>query len=251
MSDGSIPGYYGKLPTLGDFVSRRLAREVVDSWDGWLQSAIAASREELGADWLDIYLTSPLWRFALGPGVCGPAAWAGVLTPSVDRVGRNFPFAILAAMPAAADCLALPESAAGWFEGLEGVILELLDEDRFDAGDLDSRLEALGPLPPVASVPARPPPGVPWRLPMPAGGSPGRDFAEGMARALVAVAYAPPSLWWTSGSEQVEPSMLLCAGLPPAEGFAAMLCGEWSTPTWYDAGAAAGASAVERPEAPG
>ncbi len=91
MKLNTIVGFYGKLPVVGDFVSRRLPNEFIKPWDGWLQSAIAASREELGDEWLNSYLTSPIWRFLLSPGVCGNKAVAGIMMPSVDRVGRYYP----------------------------------------------------------------------------------------------------------------------------------------------------------------
>ena len=87
-------GFYGKLPMVGDFVSRRLPNDFISSWDSWLQSAIAASREELGDDWLKNYLTSPIWRFLLSPGLCGNQAVAGIMMPSVDRVGRYYPLTV-------------------------------------------------------------------------------------------------------------------------------------------------------------
>ena len=31
----------------------------------------------------------PIWRFVLLPGLIGSNGWAGVLMPSVDRVGRR------------------------------------------------------------------------------------------------------------------------------------------------------------------
>ena len=87
----TIAGWYGKLPCLGDFASRRLDAEFITPWDAWLQRCIATSRQQLGEQWLDIYLTSPMWRFILAPGICGERACAGVLLPSVDKVGRYFP----------------------------------------------------------------------------------------------------------------------------------------------------------------
>ena len=95
-------GFFGKLPKHGDFLSRRLPRAFTDPWDRWLQNAIADSREQMAEDWLNIYLTSPIWRFALSPGLCGDNAWAGVLMPSVDRVGRYFPLTLAA--PLENDC---------------------------------------------------------------------------------------------------------------------------------------------------
>lgn len=63
----------------------------VRSWDEWLQAGLRASRERVGAGWEQAYRCSPIWHFALAAGVCGESAWAGVMIPSVDRVGRYFP----------------------------------------------------------------------------------------------------------------------------------------------------------------
>ena len=65
-------GFYGKLPSHGDFLRRRASDAFVDAWDGWLRECLAASRSALGDRWLDVYLTSPAWRFVCGPGACGP-----------------------------------------------------------------------------------------------------------------------------------------------------------------------------------
>ena len=89
-------GFYGKLPSHGDFVSRRLPREFLDVWDSWLQQAVAESKARLGSDWLDAYLNSPIWRFALMPGICGDQAYLGLMMPSIDRVGRYFPLTVAA-----------------------------------------------------------------------------------------------------------------------------------------------------------
>ncbi len=52
-------GFYGKLAGRGDFVSRGLPNTFVEPWDAWLASGMRASQDELGAAWLDAYLTSP------------------------------------------------------------------------------------------------------------------------------------------------------------------------------------------------
>ena len=100
MSDlPSPPGWHGKLPSLGDFASRRLDAGFVEAWDHWLAAGLLGLRESNPAGWLDAYLESPSWRFLLMPGVlpgdAGRQAWAGVLMPSVDRVGRYFPLSIV------------------------------------------------------------------------------------------------------------------------------------------------------------
>ena len=106
-----LPGWHGKLPSLGDFASRRLAPDFLAVWDTWLAQGMQQLRQRDAAGWLDAYLASPTRRFLLMPGAMpggmagamadhstvepGPPAWAGVLMPSVDRVGRYFPFTIV------------------------------------------------------------------------------------------------------------------------------------------------------------
>ena len=103
-------GLFGKLPARGDFVCRNLPGSFVSAWDAWLAGVLADSRARLGAAWLPAFLEAPVWRFALAPGVCGPAAACGVWLPSVDRAGRYFPLALVGMVP-----LAPP----GWFEAGE------------------------------------------------------------------------------------------------------------------------------------
>ena len=43
-------------------------------------------------------MMAPIWRFALAPGVAGPLPMLGVMMPSVDRVGRQFPLTLAAPM---------------------------------------------------------------------------------------------------------------------------------------------------------
>src|SRR5919108_3251464 len=93
-------GIYGKLPSHGDFLRRRVPPEFLTPWDEWLQAGIAASRTALAQQWVDVYLTSPVWRFALSARACGRAAIAGLMAPSVDRVGRFFPLTLMWRLPA-------------------------------------------------------------------------------------------------------------------------------------------------------
>src|SRR5262245_49314569 len=92
-------GFYGKLPSHGDFLARRVPDAFVGTWDPWLQECMAATRATLGDRWLDVYLTSPIWRFTCAAGACGPEGVAGIVVPSVDKVGRYFPLTIVAGLP--------------------------------------------------------------------------------------------------------------------------------------------------------
>src|SRR5437867_1937956 len=137
-----VAGWYGKIPSLGDFASRRLPTNFISTWDAWLQDSITASRRLLADRWLDVYLRAPMWRFALMPGVCGERAWAGVLMPSVDKVGRHFPLTL--ALPLEAEShgelmVTVSMEAQAWYGELEKLAPSALGID-FSADDLERGL---------------------------------------------------------------------------------------------------------------
>ncbi|WP_286186468.1 type VI secretion system-associated protein TagF [Acidovorax cavernicola] len=137
---GELPGWFGKLPGMGDFAHRRLPESFRSVWDPWLQRGLARLRDR-HADWTAHYLEAPVWCFALGEQVVGERAWIGVLMPSVDGVGRYFPFTLAVELDedAASGVLsgaALLAVLRWWALGTQAV-LEGLD------GDLDAlRFEA-------------------------------------------------------------------------------------------------------------
>ena len=69
------PGFFGKLPSHGDFLARRLPPGLRLCLDDWLQGALLQSRIELGHAWLPTWLSSPMWRFVIAPGIAGDGAW--------------------------------------------------------------------------------------------------------------------------------------------------------------------------------
>jgi len=226
------PGLYGKLPILGDFVSRRLPAEFVRPWDVWLQAALSASREQLGAHWLEIYLTSPIWRFVLGPGNCGNAALAGVLMPSVDKVGRYFPLTLAAVIDDPRQAPAgLMLTAASWFDDLERLALSAL-ADGIRLEDFDRELQDRR-LPPAPTANPDTGYGVGARnghLIFHTGMEQLEQLADAfteMNARLLPHSWPAFTLWSTNGSDRLGPSLVVYDGLPPAEDFASFLTGEW------------------------
>ncbi len=222
-------GLYGKLPSQGDFVSRRLPWEVAAAWDDWMQDGIARARERLGADWNKRYLSAPLWRLQLAPGVLGAGAWIGVWFASVDRVGRQFPLALLEPLPVgSASRYALVEHDATFF-AVEDAALRALDPRlAFDAFDqslhglslLDS--DAVDPRRLAAAAPqsnAGLPAGA-IRLPV--------DADAGAALRAAEAAGPPASCFFSWGNEQHEPVLLRCDGLPAADRFQHFFDGRWA-----------------------
>ncbi len=154
----ATPGWYGKLPTLGDFASRRLGADFIEPWDLWLGEGMAAHRETLGEAWLEAYLQSPTWRFVLTPGVVASLQpqrpLAGVLMPSVDRVGRYFPLTIAATLPHIPRRANEMEQLLVWLHRLEDLAVDALQDD-WTIDQLEDALAQLPrPLDPALAWPA-------------------------------------------------------------------------------------------------
>ena len=179
-------GFYGKLPSEGDFVTRRLPWEFTSVWDEWLQQGMQASREALGARWLELYLSAPIWRFQVAPGVCGPVGWRGLFFASVDRVGRYFPLT-LAFLDSGAPALAtLSGDAAAW------MAIE------------DAALAGLSPTLPIAEF---------------------DRLTESLALPAAAAAdpACPRACFYTGGSEDVPARGMRFAALPPPAWFVELI----------------------------
>jgi type VI secretion system protein ImpM len=213
-------GFFGKVPVRGDFVRRVLPASFVTPWDRWLQAGIAGSKGILGDDWLDVYLTSPAWRFSRSAHMAGEMAVAGVFIPSVDQVGRYFPFTVACLLPAGATPIAIRAQAA-WFDAVEALALQMLTEDA-SPDDLASEMEHLG-------GPPAPP------LPSDREGMRFDHLDDEPVHRLVE-SFAPPhGLLWTSGSKLVQPTQLLVWQLPAPGRFTALLDGAWARHGWTEA----------------
>ncbi len=235
MTEGGqqLCGLFGKVPQQGDFVQLHLPESFVETWHSWLQAALTITQEQLDEHWLELYLTSPVWRFALAPGVCGQQAAMGVLIPSVDEVGRYYPLclAVSGAYPVWAAYL----NGSDWYAQAEAVAVSALREDCGYMA-LVEQLEAL----PLPELPASPryttqPPfhGMDrgWVI------EDAPDLAgNDIALALLDRAYnrwlGAYSLWWTDGSERIDPCLLVAPGLPETGQMAAMLDGDWAHWGW-------------------
>ena len=216
------PGFYGKVASHGDFVMRALPSELVAAWDEWIQGAVQTSRHQLGDGWLPLYLTSPIWRFALAAGVLGADAWAGVMMPSVDRVGRHFPLMIAAPVDAGTGLTALVAHEIDWYDGLENCARDTLKTD-FVLEHLAPALAALAPMKAGFNVVCEAGPHG-WRMAC--------AERDEVPSPLVDALLQGHSLWWTEGAPAVKASMLACHGMPDAQAFAAMLDGRWRERGW-------------------
>lgn len=243
-----IPAFYGKVPSHGDFVGRRLPPAVRERLDGWLQASLLQSRQDLGADWAATWASSPLWRFVIGAGVCDARAWTGVMMPSADRVGRCFPLLLtvpVATTPSLRACLT---RHARWFARMEDLALSVL-EPGFSLEAFEAALAATGDAAPPASPLVHPAaadaasvalPALPEHeatsMPayaMPSQGAQGASHGTSLyASQCVDADLDGQSAWWTDGSAQVAAALTVRPGMPQPGTFSAFLDARWRDEGW-------------------
>lgn len=206
-------GFYGKVASRGDFVSRGLPESFIRPWDAWLAAGLHTSRQQLGDDWLSAYLISPLWRFALASGVCGVDAVVGVSMPSVDRVGRYFPLTVAQLIEPEQSLAALVSGPEDWFEHVEALLLATLEEDA-DFTQFEGAVAALDCLPTTSTQPVHQVANLQHS---------GAADPRSRQQMLADLACDGVSLWWGKGSEHIAPGLMRCSGLPDVASFSCLL----------------------------
>lgn len=234
---------FGKLPTRGDFIARNMPRAVQRPFEDWLIPLVQEARSELGPQWSAIWRGAGPWRFWIGADVLGgswqrdlrkPAheqigsggAMTGVLLPSADRHGRDFPLVLLLADPLAR-LMPPPVTASpdrGWYDLCD----ELLYAARSGAeiGAVEAALDQLpGPLLPEGAE------DMAALLDQRALWAQGTEtLADGTSRIWPDIAQADHHLaanhrsyWWQAPRAGAAQRVLTLAGLPDAGSFAFML----------------------------
>jgi type VI secretion system protein ImpM len=235
-------GFYGKLPSHGDFLRRRVSNAFVDAWDAWLRHSLTSGRSALGARWLELYLTSPAWRFVCARGACGPAPVMGLLAPSVDQVGRYFPLTLVTELPDHVSLITAAAAGTRFFDAAERLVIETLAAERVDFDRFDNGVVALE----QAFEPLVSEPGLvldetasavltesahAWQLSLGSSSELPVVFEQFLSLHLEEK-YRPLVLFWTDGSAVVEPSFLLVKGLPPVDLYPGLLDGSWTEHRW-------------------
>jgi len=221
-------GLYGKVPSKRDFIAISTPREFLDIWEPWMQGGLSASRQTLGDNWRQAFLTAPIWRFWLGAELCGRPV-LGAFMPSLDGIGRYFPLTLLA-YGDAGSAIPPPEfdPQDGWFAVAEEYLLSTLEEqatfeavtsgleqlvrpsDDAPAPKRDDMIETKGGM--VAHMSGRPP---------------GEVFAA-LRAADHADVYASATFWWTIGGEGYRPLAMSGRRLPDPFQFTEMLTGKFA-----------------------
>jgi len=197
-----VVGWFGKMPALGDFASRRLPDAWRDAWDAWLQRELVSSREQLGDEaWLSLYMVAPVRRFWLARGLLTRDAWIGVLMPSVDSVGRQFPFTLAAAVEHGRAELVDALANNDWLDAAEALARQVLDPS-FEVEALEQAIAAL--------------PGLHGERRLEA------HAGSALAQALGAARVSLRSAWWCEGASRAD--QFLCSNALPCDAaFTALL----------------------------
>lgn len=221
--------YIGKIPCKGDFIQTDDQHGFAEAWNEWLQSIIAVSKEQLGSNWLDSYLTSPIWHFAISPNYLCKEGVCGTLIPSIDNVGRHYPFTLFAYHQSHPVSLWKNRT---WCELFETNILEVLEDD-FELEDWFHTLNKQ--LPDLEAINSE--------IIMEAGIDnnktalvhfSGDELNEiDMLHAHYTKQFGLYSLWWTHGSDLIKPCVIVTNGLPQVSQFSSMLDGNWSDRNWH------------------
>ncbi|ATC84241.1 MULTISPECIES: type VI secretion system-associated protein TagF [Pseudoalteromonas] len=233
MSDPIINiGYLGKVPSLGDFVQDSVSKEFSEHWEQWLQAAIAVSKEQLGDNWQDNYLTGPVWHFALSPNIVGDKGVMGTLLPSMDAVGRHYPFTVASTLEVAP--IEVLNSGVFSLE-YEDTVLKVLDSSvdlftwRKDVAKSINTLIAPKKQLSISPSSDKNKEGEAFEF---SGDELSSDVLKDALHALLYKKHGDYSVWWTHGSCNIKPMMLVTSGLPPVNQVAAMLDGRWKHWEW-------------------
>ena len=225
-SGDDVAGWYGKLASLGDFAQRRMPAECLPAFDVWLSRAMQDGRELLGERWLEVYLTAPVLRFALAPGVIDAQWWFGLLMPSCDSVGRYFPLVIAQRRARAPEDRIALDHLELWYEHLAHAALLTLNDD---GGSVDALEQSLHDAPP-------------WPTPGRSSAVSSEATAQGQHLRLAPAAtlhqwlhglavqrlgsnLSGCSLWWRVTESRVGDAVDIVHGLPEGATFAALLSG--------------------------
>ena len=200
-------GAFGKMPSVGDFFRFGIPNAFVQHWDDWIQRSMLEASQTLGPAWDEYYMSAPIWRFCLSPGLAGPQKMIGVLMPSVDRVGRRFPLTLAAGLSNEGSATLSHFRATETYQKLEEIALAALEDDMTKEkleGDLsDLPVPVQQPAAPVRSK------GTTTVLTR---GEVADTLLPDLAAGLMSQRYRTPSIWSTEIGQ--VPRMMVCEGLP-------------------------------------
>lgn len=138
--------WFGKLPCVGDFCSQNMSAYLLGTLDAWLSKALQEGQETHGNAWTQAYFETPMHGFLWGKNTLHTLPGdvvAGVMMPSVDKAGREFPFILMEQISAHPKLPLCTQSLNNWFLHAHCLCADALNEE----WSLDRLNHALADLP--------------------------------------------------------------------------------------------------------
>ena len=163
--------WFGKIPSAGDFISRRMPYAVQQFWDRWCAASMESLKERNPVSGWGLWGNMPKWAFLLPAQPSVPFGQLGVIAPTCDRVGRNFPFLVTTALTGENIASVVPRAALialAWSAAITDAQIARSHVEALDAKLTDALASQLAQELPGGDVDVTLPPGVsPLTLPWP------------------------------------------------------------------------------------
>ncbi|MDU6413894.1 type VI secretion system-associated protein TagF [Mixta calida] len=155
MSHSPAIGWYGKLPSAGDFLQRRFPDAVARQWTHWFQVGLLnwQKNEEQRPGETQRFAKAPVWNFVVPPMLGSQLVQMGCLRPARDSVGRQYPVCALFSFTPTEWSNARLVLAGEWYQRLGRTLLHAVNNG-YSADKLDDALLAI-PSPPLPDASQR------------------------------------------------------------------------------------------------
>ncbi|SQJ16934.1 Uncharacterized protein conserved in bacteria [Serratia rubidaea] len=150
MSNDQSPtasiGWYGKIPTAGDFLQRRLPDLVVSNWAQWFHNGLVNQKQNLPDNASNPFSNAPVWNFVIPATLGSQYIQMGCLLPARDRVGRHYPICAIRLFTPEEWHIQQLNMAAEWYRQLGHTLLNGV-RNSFSAEQIDQSLLNIPALP--------------------------------------------------------------------------------------------------------
>ncbi|WP_319531151.1 type VI secretion system-associated protein TagF [uncultured Cohaesibacter sp.] len=234
------PAYFGKIPTVADFLHQGLSMSKFDEWADVAASWFLGKLDDADPDWKARVVSAPLWRFLIPDGVIAESGFYGVMAGSMDKARRVFPFVVLIPQSIASASLDHVFRLSRILDGLESQTLGFLAGET-DQTQFRDQLAGLMVNQPVLNSDAAPIDAGFRRYPAtcfsdchvrPDGLSVGSSFVLDRMpdRPKGGGAGDRWSLWWHEGASNRPAEVCIVNGLPYGPSFVSLFLANWN---WY------------------
>ena len=222
-------GYFGKLPSYGDFIQRNVSPLIIKNMDNWLLQSIEHSRSQLGNEWQQSYFNSPIWCFVISKDIFCDKVLSGFMMPSVDKAGRAYPFSVICELDEEVNPFIVARQLDTKHKQVEDFVLSLLESKRPNLDEIqqvlddlysgcrDSSYQGMQHYPPYSQNEI---------------GSIIDNDLNDLSRcndtfleSLLSMQKIKITLWWTSGGVGLTPRKRYFTGLPPVDSYVSFLLG--------------------------